>query len=74
MSAGSSSRRKKLYWFAEADDCSDDTAAPMVDRPQLGRSFETAAYFARNRKFASIPLPRLSADQSEKLAGLSAAA
>jgi hypothetical protein len=32
----------------EADDCSDDTAAPTFDRPQLGRSLETAAYLARN--------------------------
>jgi hypothetical protein len=29
--------------FAEADDCADDTAAPTVDRPQLGQSLETAA-------------------------------
>ena len=28
---------QQLYWFAEADDWSDDTAAPRVDRPQLGR-------------------------------------
>jgi hypothetical protein len=49
---------QQLYWFAEADDCSDDTAAPTVDRPQLGRSFETAAYLGRNRKFESIPLQR----------------
>src|SRR5204862_5242103 len=41
---------QELFWFAEADDCSDDTAAPRVDRPQLGRSLETAAYLARNRK------------------------
>jgi hypothetical protein len=41
---------QQLYWFAEADDCSDDTAAPTVDRPQLGRSLEIAAYLARNRK------------------------
>jgi hypothetical protein len=47
---------QQLYWFAEADDCSDDTAAPRVDRPQLGRSLETAAYLARNRKFESTPL------------------
>jgi hypothetical protein len=31
---------QQLYWFAEADDCSDDTAAPTVNRPQLGRSLE----------------------------------
>jgi hypothetical protein len=37
---------QQLYWFAEADDCSDDTAAPTVDRPQLGRSLEIAAYLA----------------------------
>jgi hypothetical protein len=43
---------------AEADDCSDDTAAPTADRPQLGRSLETAAYLARNWKFESIPLQR----------------
>jgi hypothetical protein len=47
---------QQLYWFAEADDCSDDTAAPRVDRPQFGRSLETAAYLARNRKFESTPL------------------
>jgi hypothetical protein len=29
---------QQLCWFAEADDYSDDTAAPTVDRPQLGRS------------------------------------
>jgi hypothetical protein len=45
-----------LYWFAEADDYPDDTAAPRVDRPQLGRSLEAATYLARNRKFESIPL------------------
>jgi hypothetical protein len=49
---------QQLYWFAEADDCSDDTAAPTVDRPQLGRSLETDAYLARNGKFESIPLQR----------------
>jgi hypothetical protein len=47
---------QQLYWFAEADDCSDDTATPRVDRPQFGRSLETAAYLARNRKFESTPL------------------
>jgi hypothetical protein len=49
---------QQLYWFAKADDCSDDTAAPTVDRPQLGESLETAAYLARNSKFESIPLHR----------------
>src|SRR6516225_8067799 len=39
-----------LHSTTEADDCSDDTATPTVDRPQLGRSLETAAYLARNRK------------------------
>ena len=29
-----------------------------VDRPQLGRSLQTAAYLARNWKFESIPLQR----------------
>jgi hypothetical protein len=29
---------QQLYRFAEADDCSDDTAAPTVDWPQLGPS------------------------------------
>ena len=43
---------------SNADDCSDDTAAPTVDRPQLGKSLETAAYLARNWKFESIPLQR----------------
>jgi hypothetical protein len=41
-----------------ADDCADDTAAPTVDRPQLGRSLETAGYLVRNWKFESIPLQR----------------
>jgi hypothetical protein len=45
-----------LYWFTEADDCLDDTAAPTVDRPQLGRGLETAADVAGNRKFEFIPL------------------
>jgi len=31
---GSLSRRNRSIAFAEADDCSDDTAAPTVDRPQ----------------------------------------
>jgi hypothetical protein len=57
---GSSTHRNSsigsLYRFAEADDCSDDTAAPTVDRLQLGRSLETAAYLARNWKFESISL------------------
>jgi hypothetical protein len=39
---------QQLYRFAEADDCSDDTPHRRVDRPQLGRSLETAAYLARN--------------------------
>jgi hypothetical protein len=43
-------------WFAEADDCAGVTAAPTVDRPQLGQSLETAAYLVRNWKFESIPL------------------
>jgi len=38
---------QQLYQFAEADGCSDDTAAPTVDRPQLGRSPEIATYRAR---------------------------
>jgi hypothetical protein len=33
---------QQLYRFAEADDYADDTAAPTVDQPQLGRSLETA--------------------------------
>ena len=33
---------KQLYRFAEADDHSDDSAAPTVDRPQPDRSLETA--------------------------------
>jgi hypothetical protein len=49
---------QQLYWFAEADDYSDDTAAPTFDRPQLGRSPETAAYVARNTKFESTLLQR----------------
>ena len=39
---------QQLYWFAEADDCSDDTAAPTIDPPQLGRSLDIAAHLARN--------------------------
>jgi hypothetical protein len=49
---------QQLYRFAEADDYADDTVAPTVDQPQLGRSLETAAYLARNWKFESIPLQR----------------
>src|SRR5215469_10607690 len=49
-------QRGRLHSTAEADDCSDDTATPTVDRPQLGRSLETAAYLARNRQFESTPL------------------
>jgi len=37
-----------LHSTTEADDCSDDTATPTVDRPQLGRSLETAAYLVRH--------------------------
>src|SRR5262249_59003734 len=33
---------KQLYRFAEADDRSDDSAAPTVDRPQPDPSLETA--------------------------------
>src|SRR6516164_5893888 len=51
-------QRGRPHSTAEADDCSDDTATPTVDPPQLGRSLETAAYLARNRKFESIPLQR----------------
>ena len=48
-------RRKQECRLAENSSAvrspgSDDTAAPTVDRPQLGRSLETAAYLARNRK------------------------
>ncbi|RDJ94359.1 hypothetical protein B4Q13_14940, partial [Lacticaseibacillus rhamnosus] len=49
--------------FAEADDYADDTVAPTVDQPQLGRSLETAAYLARNWKFESIPLQRSVSDE-----------
>jgi hypothetical protein len=48
---------QQLYQFVEADGCSDDTAAPTVDRPQLGRSVEIATYRARNC-FESISLER----------------
>jgi hypothetical protein len=42
VSGGSSSRRKQLYWFAEADDCSDDNRSLVCAR--LGcRKSETAA-------------------------------
>jgi len=40
--------QKQLYRFTEADDRSGDSAAPIIDRPQPDRSFETAAYPARN--------------------------
>src|SRR5215469_15493169 len=46
-------QRGRLHSTAEADDCSDDTATPTVDRLQLGRSLETAAYLARNQKLES---------------------
>ena len=49
-------RRNSSIGFAEAHDCLDDTAAPTVNRPQLGRSLQTAGYLARNWKFESIPL------------------
>jgi len=39
---------QQLYQFVEADGCSDNTAAPTVDRPQLGRGVEIATYRARN--------------------------
>jgi hypothetical protein len=39
---------KQLYRFAEADDRSDGSAAPTVDRPEPDRSLETAACLARN--------------------------
>jgi hypothetical protein len=43
-------RRQQLYRFAEADDCSDETPHRRVDRPQLGRSLETAAYLSAELK------------------------
>jgi hypothetical protein len=33
---------------AKSGNCSDDTTAPTVDRPHLGRSLKTVAYLARN--------------------------
>jgi hypothetical protein len=53
-----SRRRNSSIGFAEADNCADDTAAPTVDRPQVGQSLETAAYLVRNWKFESIALQR----------------
>ena len=44
---------QELDRFAEADDCSDDTAAPRIARPQLRRSPEPQL-FARNWNFESI--------------------
>ena len=32
--------------FGEASNCSDETAAPIVDRAGLGQSFETVAHLA----------------------------
>ena len=34
--------------FGEASNCSDDTPAPIAGRADLGQSFETVAYLARN--------------------------
>jgi hypothetical protein len=42
VNGGSSSRRNSSIGLPRADDCSDDTAAPTVDRPQLGRSAEAS--------------------------------
>ena len=41
-------QRGRLHSTAEADDCSDDTATPTVDRPQLGRSLERTRRRVRN--------------------------
>jgi hypothetical protein len=38
--------------------CSDDTAAPTVDRPQFGRSLETAVFSHGTGRSKSIPLQR----------------
>jgi hypothetical protein len=47
--------QKQLYRFT-ADDRSDDSAAPIIDRPQPDRSLETGAYLARNWNLESISL------------------
>jgi hypothetical protein len=49
---------QRLHRFAEADATARMIPAPTVDRPQLGRNLQTAAYLARNSKFESIPLQR----------------
>jgi hypothetical protein len=55
----SSRRRKQLYRFAEADDCSDDTAGPTVDRA-IG--LEGGVMLARNPPGLVIPV----ADRSNR--------
>ena len=55
---GSSSRRNRSIGFAEADDCSDDTAAPTVDRPQTRTKPRTRYLSRAELKFESIPLQR----------------
>jgi hypothetical protein len=58
VSGGSSSRRNSSTGLPRPTTARMIPAAPRVDRPQLGRSLETAAYLARNRKFESTPLQR----------------
>jgi hypothetical protein len=57
-SAASSGRRmaaRHLDRFAQADNCSDETAPLTADRAPLGKSFETDAYLGGTE--SSNPLP-----------------
>jgi dienelactone hydrolase len=58
---------QQLYWFAEADDCSDDPGRAEGRSASTGRSLETAAYLARNRKFRSSNLAKGATDSTGKL-------
>jgi hypothetical protein len=58
VSAASSGRRmaaRHLDRFAQADNCSDETAPLTADRAPLGKSFETVAYLGGTE--SSNPLP-----------------
>jgi hypothetical protein len=62
---------QQLDWFAEADDCSDDTATPTVDRPQLGRSAEASKPLLISRGTGSSnPFPSSSESATNQSRGI----
>jgi hypothetical protein len=62
---GSSSRRNCSIGFAEADHCSDDTAAPTVDRPQT-RTKSRNRYLSRAELKVPIHSPPAKSQQQTR--------